>query len=123
MNQLWIPSEKGQMDAPWINVSDDAAFLQPHGRVLPGQPAQQSTDIADDIRHIEQVLEEAGFELITVDQTDPNIGLPVVRAIVPSMYHFWRRLGGRRMLEAVVEYGWRDTPLKEHELNPGDLIV
>ena len=123
MNQLWIPSEKGQMDAPWINVSDDAAFLQPHGLVLPGQPAHQSTDIADDIRHIEQVLEEAGFELITVDQTDPNIGLPVVRAIVPSMYHFWRRLGGRRMLEAVVEYGWRDAPLKEHELNPGDLIV
>jgi ribosomal protein S12 methylthiotransferase accessory factor len=46
-------------------------------------------DILDDVKLILNALREAGLKrAIIVDLTDPNIGLPVVRAIVPGLETF-----------------------------------
>jgi len=46
-------------------------------------------DILSDVKHILKSLKKAGLKrAIIVDLTDPNIGIPVVRAIVPGLETF-----------------------------------
>jgi hypothetical protein len=53
-----------------------------------------------------------------LDQTRPDIEVPVVRVIVPGLRHFYRRLAPGRLYDVPVKLGWRDRPLAENELNP-----
>jgi ribosomal protein S12 methylthiotransferase accessory factor len=63
-------------------------------------------------------LRSLGLEVLVLDQTRPDVGLPVCRVVVPGMCHFWRRFGGRRVYEVPVAMGWRDSACAEDELNP-----
>jgi ribosomal protein S12 methylthiotransferase accessory factor len=53
-----------------------------------------------------------------LDQTRPDIGLAVVKVVVPGMRHFWARLAPGRLYEVPVRLGWLERPLDEDELNP-----
>jgi ribosomal protein S12 methylthiotransferase accessory factor len=53
-----------------------------------------------------------------LDQTRPDIEVPVVRVIVPGLRHFYRRFGPGRLYDVPVKLGWRDAPLPESELTP-----
>ncbi|MCC6780793.1 MAG: TOMM precursor leader peptide-binding protein [Hyphomicrobiales bacterium] len=59
-----------------------------------------------------------GFDFLVLDQTRPDIEVPVVRVIVPGLRHFYRRFGPGRLYDVPVKLGWRDRPLSERELNP-----
>lgn len=50
--------------------------------------------------------------------TRPDVGLPVVKVVVPGLRHFWPRLAPGRLYDAPVALGWRESALKEDELNP-----
>ena len=58
------------------------------------------------------------MDLLVLDQTRPDIGLPVVKVIVPEMRIFWRRLGPGRLYDIPVEMGWLANPTPEEEMNP-----
>jgi ribosomal protein S12 methylthiotransferase accessory factor len=50
---------------------------------------QINIDILDDIKHVLHRLRNAGLRrAIIVDLTNPNVGIPVVRAIVPGLETF-----------------------------------
>ena len=57
-----------------------------------------------------------------LDQTRPDIGMPVARVIVPGMRHYWERFAPGRLFDVPVEMGWRERPLAEAELNPAPVI-
>ena len=59
-----------------------------------------------------------GLDFLVLDQTRPDIGVPVVRVIVPGLRHFYRRFAPGRLYDVPVKLGWRDRPLRESELNP-----
>jgi ribosomal protein S12 methylthiotransferase accessory factor len=59
-----------------------------------------------------------GLDFLVLDQTRPDIGVPVVRVIVPGMRHFYRRFAPGRLYDIPVKLGLRDRPLSENELNP-----
>jgi ribosomal protein S12 methylthiotransferase accessory factor len=71
-------------------------------------------------------VEAAGSTLYAVDVTSPDVrdlGLVVVKTIAPELCaldvpHAARFLGGRRLYEAPVQLGLRDTPLAESDVNP-----
>jgi oxazoline/thiazoline synthase len=63
-------------------------------------------------------FEKAGHEVLVLDQTRPDIGLPVAKVIVPGLRHFWARYAPGRLYDVPVRLGWRDTPCAEAELNP-----
>jgi oxazoline/thiazoline synthase len=63
-------------------------------------------------------LESLGHEVLVLDQTRPEIGLPVVKAIVPGMRHFWARLAPGRLYDVPVRTGALDRPTRESDLNP-----
>jgi ribosomal protein S12 methylthiotransferase accessory factor len=81
-------------------------------------PQAWTADVAEDVRLCQRLVEARGLEMLVLDQTRPDIGLPVAKVIVPGLRHFWPRLGSGRLYDVPVEMGWRDRPLTEDELNP-----
>jgi oxazoline/thiazoline synthase len=59
-----------------------------------------------------------GLDFLVLDQTRPDIDVPVVRVIVPGLRHFYRRFAPGRLYDVPIKLGLRDRPLPESELNP-----
>ncbi len=66
---------------------------------------------------------QLGLEVLVLNLTQPDVGLPVVRVIVPGLRHFWRRTAPGRLYQVPVKLGWRTTPLTEKQLNPNSIFL
>ncbi|MFC7511711.1 YcaO-like family protein [Streptomyces thermocarboxydus] len=40
---------------------------------------------------MEELVRSRGLDLLVLDQTRPDIGMPVVKVLVPGLRHFWAR--------------------------------
>jgi ribosomal protein S12 methylthiotransferase accessory factor len=89
----------------------------PH-RSAASYPQTWTDDVADDVRACQALVERAGMEMLVLDQTRPEVGLPVAKVIVPGLRHFWARLAPGRLYDVPVRLGWLSRPLAEDELNP-----
>jgi len=100
----------------------DQPYLVPDPTLPARTPADYSyvhmPDLADDIETLQTRLENAGLEVLVLDQTRPDVGLPVVKVIVPGMRGFWARLAPGRLYDVPLELGQLTTPTEYHELNP-----
>lgn len=79
---------------------------------------QRNADLRDDVLACVETVGRAGMEFLVLDQTRQDIGMPVVRVVVPGMRHFWRRLGPGRLYDLPVALGWLRQPTPEHAINP-----
>ncbi|MEV6693650.1 TOMM precursor leader peptide-binding protein [Micromonospora sp. NPDC051196] len=77
-----------------------------------------SADLKDDVDTVRGLVERAGMQMLVLDQTRPDLELPVVKVIVPGMRHFWARFGAGRLYDVPVRLGWLDQPTPEDALNP-----
>jgi ribosomal protein S12 methylthiotransferase accessory factor len=75
-------------------------------------------DFLEDIKYCQRLVEEKGMEILVLDQTRPDIGLKVVKVVVPGLRHFWKRLAVGRLYDVPVQMGWLEKSLTEEELNP-----
>jgi bacteriocin biosynthesis cyclodehydratase domain-containing protein len=75
-------------------------------------------DTREQVAACVDIATRQGFDFLVLDQTRPDIDVPVVRVIVPGMRHFYRRLAPGRLYDVPVKLGWRDGPMPEDELNP-----
>jgi bacteriocin biosynthesis cyclodehydratase domain-containing protein len=64
------------------------------------------------------IAKRAGLDFLVLDQTRPDIDVPVVRVIVPGMRHFYRRFGPGRLYDIPVKLGWLDHAIAEADVNP-----
>jgi len=64
------------------------------------------------------LAEQVGLDFLVLDQTRPDVEVPVVRVILPGLRHFYRRFAPGRLYDVPVKLGWRNRPLTEDELNP-----
>jgi ribosomal protein S12 methylthiotransferase accessory factor len=87
-------------------------------KALASYAGRSNSDLSDDIRLCQQRVERIGLEMLVLDQTRPEIGLPVVKVIVPGLRHFWTRFAPGRLYDVPVQLGWLPRPLTEDELNP-----
>jgi len=85
-------------------------------------PQQWSDDIEQDVLTCVEVARLAGLEMLVLNQTRPDIGLPVVKAIVPGLRHFWSRFGAGRLYDVPVKLGWLPAPLTEDQMNPMPMV-
>ena len=101
--------------------------LKEHPFLIPGDnPAVQlgfdskfgRLDAREQVSACVRLAERAGLDFLVLDQTRPDIEVPVVRVIVPGMRHFYRRFAPGRLYDVPVKLGLRDRPLSENELNP-----
>ncbi|MBC1238192.1 TOMM precursor leader peptide-binding protein [Nostoc sp. 2RC] len=77
-----------------------------------------SDDIYQDVMTCVEIAKNAGLETLVLDKTRPDIGLNVVKVIVPEMPHYWLRMGAKRIYDVPVKMGWLSTPLTEEQMNP-----
>ena len=64
------------------------------------------------------VARRAGHDFMVLDQTRPDVEVPVVRVIVPGLRHFYRRYAPGRLYDVPVKLGLLERPLSESELTP-----
>jgi ribosomal protein S12 methylthiotransferase accessory factor len=83
----------------------------------------QTDDLLDDVVACQALVEGLGMEMLVLDQTRPEIGLPVVKVIVPGLRHFWARFGPGRLYDVPVKLGWLPGPLPEEQLNPVPMFL
>jgi ribosomal protein S12 methylthiotransferase accessory factor len=103
---------------PWLAPDPDSDPRQA-GEL----PRLAGGDLAADVGVCVERLRDAGLELLVVDQSRPEVELRVVKAIVPGLRHFWRRLGPGRLYDVPPRLGWVEGPQREEELNPWGMIL
>jgi ribosomal protein S12 methylthiotransferase accessory factor len=86
-------------------------------------PRQCSDDLKEDVLICQRRVESHGMELLVLDQTRPDIGLPVVKVFVPGLRHFWARFAPGRLYDVPVKLGWLSRPLTEEELNSIPMFI
>jgi ribosomal protein S12 methylthiotransferase accessory factor len=87
-------------------------------KVCADYPQLASDDLLEDVQLCQKIVEQNGLEMLVLDQTRSDIGLRVVKVIVPGMRHMWKRLGSGRLYEIPVKMGWLPEPLTQEQLNP-----
>ncbi|HET8919350.1 MAG TPA: TOMM precursor leader peptide-binding protein [Xanthobacteraceae bacterium] len=99
----------------------DHPYLTPNGHV-PVAPGRDSNfgrlDKREQVMTCVNLAKRHGLDFLVLDQTRPDIEVPVVRVIVPGLRHFYRRFAPGRLYDVPVKLGLRDRPLSENELNP-----
>ncbi|AVH63626.1 MULTISPECIES: TOMM precursor leader peptide-binding protein [unclassified Nostoc] len=80
-------------------------------------------DLREDVETCVEITKKLGMEALVLDQTRPDIGLNVVKVIVPGMRHFWTRFAPGRLYDVPVKLGWLPVALKEEELNPIPIFI
>jgi oxazoline/thiazoline synthase len=82
-----------------------------------------TADLGDDVRACQRLVESREMEMLVLDQTRPDIGLNVVKVIVPGLRHFWARFGPGRLYTVPVAMGRLRDPIPEDALNPVSMFL
>jgi len=111
-------------------LSDDpgaAAYLLPAPDLAPRGAGDYAALSRPDLKEeIELCVERArvcGLEVLIVDQTREDVGLPVVRVVVPGMRLFRARFAPGRLYDVPVALGWLREPAAETDLNPLHILI
>jgi oxazoline/thiazoline synthase len=104
---------------PWR--LEDHPYLIPNGR--PSVQADFSSkfgvlDKREQVMACVNLVKREGLDFLVLDQTRPDIEVPVARVIVPGLRHFYRRFAPGRLYDVPVKLGWIDRPVPESNLNP-----
>jgi ribosomal protein S12 methylthiotransferase accessory factor len=128
LNQFLSIGLMGGRDAGASSNDSSGPFrLQDHPYLIPnGGPAAPpdfgvnfgSLDTREQALACVDVAKRAGLDFLVLDQTRPDIEVPVARVIVPGLRHFYRRFAPGRLYDVPVKLGLRDKPILESELNP-----
>jgi ribosomal protein S12 methylthiotransferase accessory factor len=105
----------------------DVAFLSPDPRK--GTRGRDdfsvvwNDDLLEDVLACVRIADERGLEVLVLDQTRAEVGMPVVKVIVPGMYPFWARFAPGRLYNVPSELGWVEGMTPEPELNGAHIKI
>jgi oxazoline/thiazoline synthase len=113
--------DKSSLDGTTPLRLQDHPFLTPSDEP-PIRPASVAgfggLDTREQVNACVSLAKRAGLDFLVLDQTRPDVEVPVVRVIVPGLRHFYRRFAPGRLYDVPVKLGLRERPLSEDELNP-----
>ena len=134
LNQMLAPLLQAGPDHPSGNLTDratvewlqtatviDQPYLRPREasvRRASDYPEMWTSDLKDDVLACQKRVEERGLELLVLNQTRPEIGMPVVKVFVPGLRHFWARFAPGRLYSVPPHLGWVEQINTETQLNP-----
>jgi oxazoline/thiazoline synthase len=127
VNQFLAIGLMGARNSPTTQEDGSPFYLRDHPYLIPSAPSQLRSDFGIEFGGLDKraqvmacvnVAKRLGLDFLVLDQTRPDIEVPVVRVIVPGLRHFYRRFGPGRLYDVPVKLGWRDRPLTESDLNP-----
>ena len=139
LNQMVVPLLDAPSGGPIPHINDAdtidwllGASRASHSYVVPREgplrvaqsyPRTWTDDLRDDIELCRAIVEQRGLEMLVLDQTRAEIGMPVVKVLVPGLRHFWKRFAPGRLYDVPVELEWREQPCAEDELNPVPMFL
>jgi thiazole/oxazole-forming peptide maturase SagD family component len=139
LNQFLSIGLMGARERSGLDAYEDPFRLQDHAYLLPNGSATAqpklgsgfgasfdaslgakfgSLDTREQVMACVEVAKRAGLDFLVLDQTRPDIGVPVVRVIVPGMRHFYRRFAPGRLYNVPIKLGLLDQQVPEKDLNP-----
>lgn len=112
--------EKSTLDGTTPLRLADHPFLVPNGTSVSPNfgPRFGHLDTREQVAACVDLARQQDLDFLVLDQTRPDIEVPVVRVIVPGMRHFYRRFAPGRLYDIPVKLGLRERRLTEDELNP-----
>jgi ribosomal protein S12 methylthiotransferase accessory factor len=102
---------------------------QPYLLPQPEQPPLTAADYhcvppgSRDLDGICAIARRAGLDVLVLNQTRPDIAMPVVKVVSPSMRHFWPRFAPGRIFDVPVRMGRLTRPTSYSALNPIPVYV
>ncbi|HEY0804207.1 MAG TPA: TOMM precursor leader peptide-binding protein, partial [Pseudonocardiaceae bacterium] len=105
-------------DLPYLVPDPDVPAVR-----VPDLTRPTADDLAEDLMAVADLVRANGMDLLVLDMTRPDIGLPVVKVLVPGLRHFWNRYAPGRLYDVPVALGWLPAPLAEDALNPTPMFV
>jgi oxazoline/thiazoline synthase len=140
LNQMlaWVLDEDGTERDPGVEDIDTRLWLEKASTVtepylLPDPdrgahrihdfPDVQDAGIGKALGRARKLVEETGQEVLVLDLTRPDIGLPVVKVFSPGLRHIWARFAPGRLYDVPVALGRRSVPLTEDDLNPFQIFL
>lgn len=113
----------GDPDATrWWREPADDPYLRPDPGVAARRPAdygyRPGPDLTGDLTGLLGLLDARGLEVLVLDQTRPDVGLPVVKVLVPGLRPMWARFAPGRLFDAPVAMGRLAEPTPYEALNP-----
>ena len=112
----------------WVKNAtvENQPYLKPKEgqlRTFSDYPHTPTDDIHTDVLNCRDLLASHDLELLVLDQTRPEIGLPVAKVFVPGLRHFWARFAPGRLYDVPVTMGWLTEPTAEEDLNPVSMFL
>lgn len=86
-------------------------------------PYVPTADLRDDVFRCQSLVEARGLELLALDATRADIGLAVVKVVVPGLRPAWARFAPGRLYDVPVALGWLAHPTPEADLNPQPYVL
>lgn len=100
---------------------DTMPYLAPKGgesQQFESYPQLASSDLREDVETCVRIARGAGMDVLVLDQTRPDVGMYVVKVVVPGLRYWGARFGPGRLYDVPVRLGWVEGPLSEDNLNP-----
>ena len=114
--------EKPSLDGSTPLRLQDYPFLTPSGHPkIPPDSGSKFGPLDNTRQQVDAcvaIARRAGLDFLVLNQTRPDVEVPVVRVIVPGLRHFYRRFGPGRLYDVPVKLGLLDRPRLESELTP-----
>jgi ribosomal protein S12 methylthiotransferase accessory factor len=114
--------EKSSLDGTTPLYLKEHPFLVPNGKPAMNPRALAKFGPLDNTREqvdaCVNIASRAGLDFLVLNQTRPDVGVPVVRVIAPGLRHFYRRFAPGRLYDVPIKLGLLDRPLLENELTP-----
>ncbi|WP_020670836.1 TOMM precursor leader peptide-binding protein [Amycolatopsis nigrescens] len=135
LNQLLpvVLEDGAALDDPdalrWLRSATVAnqPYLMPATGVPARTPADfrfvHRPDIRDDVRALVRTISGHGMETLVLDQTRPDVELPVVKVVVPGLRSFWARFAPGRLFDVPVRLGRLTEPTPYERLNPFPMFL
>jgi ribosomal protein S12 methylthiotransferase accessory factor len=108
----------------WLTYATVAnqPYLRPEAgermRTAADFPFVHRADVRDDVEALSRVFARAGLDMLVLDQTRPDVGIPVAKVIAPGMRPFWARFAPGRLFDVPVRLGRLAAPTPYERLNP-----
>jgi len=129
VGQIWFGlHHRRSIDEPlrrWITHAsiENQPYLAPFGSTAPSAEPTSRPNVEVRIEQIVRELRRAGLQSFVVNQSQPDVLLKTVRAIVPGLRHIWNRRAPGRLYDVPVALGWLESPLSEDNLNPISCMI
>ncbi len=102
-----------------LRLEDHPFLLPDENPIPPPAPGLEVHDnTRDQVNACVEIATRAGYDFLVLDQTRPDVEVPVVRVLVPGLRHFYRRFAPGRLYDVPVKLGLLDRPRPESELTP-----